>query len=111
MRPVFEAFAESGVLSHKDAMAQGHLLRSAVTGHDLELIDLRTAPYPLLPGDRLVFATDGADDLLQPYCFTESTRAVFEAAQDNLAASLMEACRAQGNPQADNTTIVSLEPV
>ncbi len=109
MRPVFEKLATSGCLSHRDAMAQGHRLRSAVTGDELTLVDLRTAPYPLLPGDRLVLATDGADNLLQPFCLVESTRALLAERSDSLAACLVEACRAMNEPTADNTTIISVD--
>ncbi len=108
MRPVYEAFASSGILSHKDAMAQGHMLRSAVTGEDLTLIDLRSAPYPLLPGDKLLLASDGTDGLLLPCYLAESTRALLEGPGEGLAARLVEACRALDEPHADNVTVVSL---
>ncbi len=108
MRPIYEAFAASGCISHKEAMDQGHLLRSAVTGGELDLIDLHASPYPLLPGDRLLLATDGADPLLQPFCFAEPTRALLEMDEGNLAARLVEACRALDEPLADNTTIISI---
>ncbi len=111
MRPVYEAFVASGCLSHKDALDQGHMLRSAVTGDELALVDLHSAPYPLLPGDRLVLASDGSDALLQPCCLAESTRALFSQRGDSLAARLVEACRALGDPQADNVTIISFDPV
>lgn len=81
-----------------------HMLRSAVTGEEISLIDSPPMPYPLLPGDCLLLASDGADDVLDhtdPKCFF-----VPDASP---AAAVVELCRERNNPVADNVTVVSLQ--
>ncbi len=109
LRPVYLEYARKGIISHEEAMNEGHALRSAVTGEALSLIDAPAAPHPLLPGDRLVLASDGADTLLLPHTLPESTRRLFAEPVGSLAARIVEGCRALEDPQADNVTVLTLE--
>ncbi len=109
LRPVYLEYAHKGLFSFEEAMNEGHSLRSAVTGEELKLVDCPASPRPLLPGDRLVLASDGVDALLLPPSLPESTRRLFSEPGGSLAARLVEACRALGDPEADNATVLTLE--
>lgn len=96
-----------------EAMSQGHALRSAVTGERLSLVDAPPTPYPLLPGDRIILASDGADALLLPPHMPESLRRMLDTRETdqkkNLSVALVEACEALQNPYADNVTVLSMD--
>ncbi len=109
LRPVYLEYVKNGVFSFEEAMSAGHSLRSALTGDEIQLVDLPGAPRPLLPGDRLVLASDGVDNLLLLPVLPEPTRQLFQVRGGNLAAQLVEACRQLHDPQADNTTVLTLD--
>ncbi len=109
LRPIYAEYAERGLFSFDEAMKEGHSLRSALTGEELKLVDLPRAPHPLLPGDRLLLATDGVDTLLLPPTLLPSTRRLLATRSGSLAALLVEACRALNDPAADNVTVLTLE--
>ncbi len=109
LRPFYLEYVRKGLFSHEEAMKEGHSLRSAVTGEELKLVDAPTAPHPLLPGDRLILASDGIDGLLLPTTLPEATRRLLSERGGSLAARLVDACCALNNPVADNTTVLTLE--
>lgn len=98
MRGVLKEFAGAAA-----AGASGHMLRSAVTGEEISLVDAPPMPYPLLPGDCLLLASDGADDVLD---HTDPQR--FFVPNASPAAMVVDLCREQDGPFADNTTVISL---
>ncbi len=108
LRPIYLEYVRKGFLCHEEAMNEGHALRSAVTGEPLNLVDAPASPYPLLPGDCLVLASDGVDALLLPPTLAESTRRLFAEPAGSLAARLVEGCRALHEPEADNVTVLTL---
>ncbi len=109
LRPVYLEYAHKGLFSFDEAMTEGHSLRSAVTGEEIRLVDAPASPRPLLPGDRLVLASDGVDALLLPPTLAESTRQLLSAEGGSLAARLVEGCRGLNDPRADNVTVLTLE--
>lgn len=109
MRAVFEEFVQSGIMSHEDALCKGHELRSAVTGEPIPMVDSPPTPYLLLPGDRIILASDGTDELLQVVPLPLATRALLDGRSDSLAAGIVQACEAIGNPLADNTTVITVD--
>lgn len=109
MRPIFGEMARSGVMDFEEAMAQGHSLRSAVTGERIPLIDAPSTPLPLLPGDRILLASDGADELLLPSPMRPSVRAMFNDRSSPLSAAVVESCRRLELPCADNVTVLSMD--
>lgn len=82
-----------------------HMLHSAVTGEAISLVDAPPMPYPLLPGDCLLLASDGADEVLE---HTAPQR--FFVPDASPAAAVVELCRERNNPCADNVTVISLMP-
>ncbi len=84
-----------------------HYLRSAVTGEDLDLIDVSDMPLPLQAGDTIVLASDGLltledDDigrLIKAYTGDGATA---------LAEALLRGVEAEGVPHQDNTTVIVL---
>lgn len=109
LRSVYMQYVHAGSLTFGDALAMGHSLRSAVTGDNIELIDAPMTPYPLLPGDRILLATDGSDDLLYTPVLTDTVKHIFEERNGNLAARVVEACRALESPYADNLTVIGMD--
>ena len=73
------------------------------------MVDISITPWPLLPGDRLILASDGVDSLFIPAEMTADTRAMLETRTGNLAADIVEACRALEEEHADNVTVVTLD--
>ncbi len=108
MRSVFSDLTLPGS-SYTDAAKRGHMLRSALTGEDITLIDLPYTPYPLLPRDRIILASDGVEDLLYLNCLDSETIDVLNDRQANLAVRLVDANAQLDAPFADNCTVISLD--
>ena len=110
LRDVYMQYVKSGVMSYEDAMSQGHRLRSALTGEAMAMVDAPPTPYPLLPGDRIILASDGVDDLLLPAVLPEEVKKLLDTrGEASLAALIVDACMRLQLPAADNTTVVCLE--
>ena len=109
MRAIYEEYVKAGTMSFEDAMAQGHSLRSAVTGEKIPLVDNPPTPCLLLPGDRIMLASDGVDELLLPRPLSELARRVLDSKSDNFSAEIVEGCRELGRDDADNVTVLSME--
>ena len=109
MRPIFAEMAKSGVISFAEAMAQGHSLRSAITGERIPMIDAPVTPLPLLPGDRVLLSSDGTDDLLLPTPMSAALRTLFNDRGADLPTALIAACEALELPTADNVTLLSID--
>ncbi len=109
MRAIYRDFVQSGAMTHAEAMSRGHELRSALTGDALPMVDAPPTPYPLLPGDRIILATDGTDDLLQQPSLSPETRLLLNDRSAPLASLLVGACRRLEKEWADNTTVVTVD--
>lgn len=109
MRSIYEEFVRAGTMSFEDAYSQGHSLRSAVTGEKIPLIDSPVTPFLLIPGDKLVLASDGVDELLLPTPMKASTRRMLDTESDNLSAQIVAGCRELQRRDADNVTVLSME--
>lgn len=109
MRGFYMEYVRSGLMGPKEAMMQGHVLRSAVTGSQMDRVDLPPRPCILLPKDRVVLATDGVENLLMLPVLAPQTQTVLSSPHLSSAAAIVEACQALNDPVADNTTVIVLD--
>ncbi|MGN0835982.1 MAG: PP2C family protein-serine/threonine phosphatase [Akkermansia sp.] len=109
MRAVFERYVCAGGMTLREAQRNGHMLRSALTGSRIPLVDAPRAGYPLLPGDRLILCTDGAEPLLAQGVLSPELRALLSERGGSLAARLVGACRELNEEHADNVTVITLD--
>lgn len=109
MRAVYEKFICPGGMTRREAQAGGHVLRSALTGEEMPLIDEHERPFPLLPGDRIVLSTDGLESVVEPGVLSSAVRRLFLQRSGSLAADLVQACVELQEPYADNVTVITLD--
>lgn len=107
MAPVLEKLVASGRLTPEEAEddPRRHMLRSAVVGEDLDLVDLSQSPWPLLAEDVVVLASDGIHSIPD----IEIARVIAAYRKDGPAATadaLLAAVKDVGVPHQDNTTVV-----
>lgn len=109
LAPELDRMAAAGRMTVEEAKhdPRRHMLRSAVTGEELDLIDLTGRPLMLEPGDYIILASDG----LQTLEMTEIQRVVAAYAEDGaeaVAGALIRAVEAVRDPHQDNTTVFAV---
>lgn len=109
MRSVYERLVCPGFFSRREALARGHMLRSAVMGGEIPLVDVHERPFPLLPGDRLILSSDGLESLMEQEVLPFELRCILNDRSAALAARLVEACRVLEEEYADNVTVITLD--
>lgn len=82
-----------------------NMLMSAITGEDINEIDVPEAPLDLAAGDRVLICSDGldtlgADDIVQFSEWSETPK--------NLVNTLMQAVEKANVPRQDNTTVIAV---
>lgn len=107
-RDLYREYIGSGMTA-QDALRKGHVLRSAVTGEPLDMVDAPLTPYPLIPGDRIILTTDGTENVIDPSILGPEGRAILNDREGNLPVNIIEACKALKDPYADNATVVSID--
>ena len=109
LAPEIDKLAESGKITweaaHNDP--RRHYLRSALTGEEIEMIDLSEQAALLEPGDVVILASDGihtldADTICGIIGSSQQTSA------DAVAAELIRTVDAAEQPHQDNTTVVAI---
>ena len=111
LRAVLLEYVAAGTMTHTEAIQRGHQLRSALTGEAPALVDSPLIPCPLLPGDRILVASDGVDELLLMPVLPDSVSRILNTPGGNPAVNLVEACRQLADPAADNVTVVCVDCV
>lgn len=107
MVPLLDDMVRTGVMGREEALAdfRRNLLRSALAGKALELVDLCEEPYVLQAGDIVVLASDGvvtlAEDQLVAVLQNQRDKSLQELA-DNLMASI----EAAGHSGQDNASVI-----
>lgn len=106
LAPELDRLAAAGKITHDQARRdpRRHMLRSAVTGDEIDLIDLPRKALKLEPGDYVILASDGLHTLEE----TEIARIVSAYAGDGpqaVAAALIRAVEAMRDPHQDNATV------
>jgi serine/threonine protein phosphatase PrpC len=112
LAPELDRLAAMGRMTVEEAKTdpRRHMLRSAVTGDDLDLVDVSRRPLELEPGDYVILASDG----LQTLDTTEIQRIVAAYAGDGaeaVASALIRQVEAVRDPFQDNTTVIAVRPL
>lgn len=107
MGPMLDRLVAAGRLSAEEARGdpRRHLLRSAVTGEEVDLIDTSARTLPLEAGDVVLLASDGVHTIEDD----EIARIIAAYQKDGteaVAAALIRAVEQVGEPHQDNTTVV-----
>lgn len=111
MAPVLRNFVEIGRMTEEEAAQDRtrHMLRSALTGDEIKLIDISSQPLPLSSESLIVLASDGLDTLDEL-----EVEAVIKRHMDEGPEAVKDALLAQveaiGRPDQDNTTVIVYRP-
>jgi serine/threonine protein phosphatase PrpC len=110
LAPEIDRLAELGHISWAAAHADPnrHVLRSALTGTSIDMIDRPRAPLLLEPGDLIVLASDGIHSIAEAEITRIATASTTPAAA---AEALLAAVAAVDDPHQDNTTVVVVRVV
>jgi protein phosphatase len=109
LAPMLDMLAASGKISEQQAKTdpRRHMLRSAVTGEELELVDLCKQALPVERDDYVILASDGIHSIDGE----EIARVIAAYADDGpqaVASALIRAVEAARDPFQDNTTVVAV---
>lgn len=112
LAPELDRLAEAGHLSRAQARRdpRRHMLRSAVTGDEIAMIDHSERPTALFPGDYVILASDG----LQTLDNGEIARIIAGYAGDGpvaVAEALIREVENHRQPHQDNATVVAVQPI
>lgn len=109
LAPELDRLAREGRITFEQARMdpRRHMLRSAVTGEDLDLVDQSKIPLQLEHGDYVVLASDGINTLQHD----EIARIIVAYASDGpdaVAGALIRSVEAWRDPHQDNTTVIAI---
>ncbi len=109
LAPELDRLAAAGQITREQARhdPRRHMLRSAVTGEELDLIDQSHKPLILEHGDYVVLASDGLHTLET----SEIERLISAYADDGadaVAGALIRSVEAMRDPHQDNATVVAV---
>ncbi len=111
LAPALDQLAREGKITAEQARSdpRRHMLRSAVTGETLELVDVSQTPLELDAEDLIIVASDGINTLEDD----EIARVVTAYARDGAAAvanAIIRAVEDMRAPHQDNTTVIVVCP-
>jgi protein phosphatase len=112
LRPILREVAERDELASQTQSADslsGNILRSALMGSELELIDRSNAPFILQKDDLILVATDGIHSL-DPREIVATCADPGGLDASVLADALIQAVAAAAKPKQDNTTVAIVKP-
>ncbi|MEI9899030.1 MAG: hypothetical protein WDN31_01655 [Hyphomicrobium sp.] len=112
LAPELDRLAAIGRITPEQAKTdpRRHMLRSAVTGDELDLVDISRKPLLLEDGDYIILASDGLHTLET----SEVERIISAYAEDgaeSVANALVRAVEAIRDPHQDNTTVLAVRPL
>ncbi len=107
LAPEIDKLASSGKISWEAARndPRRHYLRSALTGEDIEMIDLSERPMPLRDGDVIVLSSDGIHTL-ETEAIARLIAGIVPPDAATIAERLIDAVDDMGVPHQDNTTVI-----
>jgi protein phosphatase len=111
LAPALDQMAAEGRMTVEEARndPRRHMLRSALTGETIELIDVSKKPLSLEPGDYVVLASDGIHTIDD----AEISRVITAYAEDGpnaVAGALIRAVEQVKDPHQDNITVIVVRP-
>ena len=106
MIPVLQESIRSGKMTHEEARVHPHrnALRSALTGEEIPMVNLREEPLRLIDGDLIVLATDGILTLSEYEIGSILEQCKLQPA-NVIAARLLESVTLANKPRQDNTFV------
>ncbi|MFN0217682.1 MAG: PP2C family protein-serine/threonine phosphatase [Hyphomicrobium sp.] len=112
LAPELDRLVAAGQMSEDEARRdpRRHMLRSAVTGEEIDMVDLSRSPLALEAGDYVVLASDGIATLQN----LEIARIVQGYANDGanaVATALIRAIEALREPHQDNATVLVVRSI
>jgi PPM family protein phosphatase len=112
LAPELDRLAAVGRMTAEEAKSdpRRHMLRSAVTGDDLDLVDVSRRPLALEAGDYVILASDGLQTL-ETSEVQRIVKAYAEAGSEAVADALIREVEALRDPHQDNTTVIAVRPL
>ena len=112
LAPELDRLAAMGRMTPEEAKAdpRRHMLRSAVTGDELDLVDVSRRPLALEAGDYVILASDGLQTL-ETGEVQRLVQAYAEAGAEAVAEALIREVEAIRDPHQDNTTVIAVRPL
>ena len=107
MRPIADCLYRKGKMSLQGALRQRCILRSAVMGGPMELVDISAMPLLLHPGDAVLACSDGLQvwsELLREPSFLALQKAR-DCSSRELVGIIMEQVKDMLEPQQDNASV------
>ena len=111
MVPLLDEMVRTGILGREVALTDGrrNMLRSAVAGKTLELVDLCAQPWQLQTGDIVILASDGVETLAGDELVAVLNNPGDKSLQA-LAGDLMASIEAIGHNAQDNASVILYRP-
>jgi len=111
MVPLLDEMVRAGVLGREEALTdrRRNMLRSAVAGKLLELVDVSEQPWRLQTGDMVVLASDGVETLDGEELVAVLNKPGGGSLQE-LAGDLMASIEAIGHSSQDNASVILYRP-
>lgn len=109
LAPDIDRLAAAGKLSAEQARRdpRRHMLRSAITGEDIDLIDISKCPLQLMPDDYVILASDGVQTI-EPVEISRIIQAYGADGADAVAGALIRTIDGLREPHQDNTTVIAV---
>jgi serine/threonine protein phosphatase PrpC len=107
MVPLLDDMVRTGVMDREEALldVRRNMLRSAVAGKVVELVDASKEPWLLRAGDIVLLASDGVETLADDELATLLNNPYEESLQA-LADKLMTRIEAAGDSGQDNASVI-----
>lgn len=107
MVPLLDDMVRTGTMNNEEALAdfRRNVLRSAVIGKVIELVDLSKEPYPLQTGDIIILASDGVETLAEDELAAVLRNPADQSLQ-SLTGNLMASIEAAGHRGQDNASVI-----
>jgi protein phosphatase len=112
LAPALDQLAAAGKISFEAARndPRRHMLRSAVTGEELDLVDLCRQALALEAGDYVILASDGIHTLDEQE-LARTVSGYADAGPQAVADALIRAVLDLKEPHQDNVTVVAIRPI